>query len=138
GLTALVLARRGIPESAGHGTRSSGDNGTGPGSTGRLDLAGRALTTAGLPAVVAPLIEGQQYGWPAWAWASLAAAPVLLGGVVVHQRRRGASAGPPLVDEGLFASRGFSVGSLAALAFGLVPASFFFVLALFLQDGLGL
>src|SRR5262249_47586863 len=44
----------------------------------------------------------------------------------------------PLVDPGLFRSRSFSAGSLAALAFGLVPASFFFVLALFLQDGLGL
>ena len=124
GLTALVLARWVIPEFAGH--------------TARLDLAGTALATAGLAAVVAPLIEGQQYGWPAWTWASLAAAPVLLGGFVVHQRRRAASGRSPLVDPGLFASRGFSVGSLAALAFGLVPASFFFVLALFLQDGLGL
>ena len=48
GLTALVLARRVIPEFAGH--------------TARLDLAGTALATAGLAAVVAPLIEGQQYG----------------------------------------------------------------------------
>ncbi|HXJ24410.1 MAG TPA: MFS transporter [Streptosporangiaceae bacterium] len=129
GLIALVLARRVIPEFGGSGVS---------GSTGRLDPAGTALATAGLAAVVAPLIEGQQYGWPAWTWASLAAAPVLLGGFVVHQRRRAASGRSPLVDPGLFASRGFSVGSLAALAFGLVPASFFFVLALFLQDGLGL
>jgi MFS family permease len=134
GLTALVLARRVIPEFPGHAARAS----TGRTGTGRLDLAGTALATAGLAAVVAPLIEGQQYGWPAWTWASLAAAPVLLGGFVVHQRRRAASGRSPLVDPGLFASRGFSVGSLAALAFGLVPASFFFVLALFLQDGLGL
>ena len=139
GLTALVLARRVIPEFAGHKARgNTGRGSTGRGSTGRLDLAGTALATAGLAAVVAPLIEGQQYGWPAWTWASLAAAPVLLGGFVVHQRRRAASGRSPLVDPGLFASRGFSVGSMAALAFGLVPASFFFVLALFLQDGLGL
>jgi EmrB/QacA subfamily drug resistance transporter len=138
GLTALVLARRVIPESAGHAVRSNTGRSTGRSRTGRLDLAGTALATSGLAAVVAPLIEGQQYGWPAWTWASLAAAPVLLGGFVVHQRRRAASGRSPLVDPGLFASRGFSVGSLAALAFGLVPASFFFVLALFLQDGLGL
>ena len=139
GLTALVLARRVIPEFAGHGVHgSTGHGSTGRSSAGRLDLAGTALATAGLAAVVAPLIEGQQYGWPAWTWASLAAAPVLLGGFVVHQRHRAVSGRSPLVDPGLFASRGFSVGSLAALAFGLVPASFFFVLALFLQDGLGL
>jgi len=129
GLIALVLARRVIPEFAGHEVR---------GSTGRLDLAGTALATAGLAAVVAPLIEGQQYGWPAWTWASLAAAPVLLGGFAVHQRRRAAAGRSPLVDLALFRSRSFSAGSLAALAFGLVPPSFFFVLALFLQDGLDL
>jgi EmrB/QacA subfamily drug resistance transporter len=129
GLIALVLARRVIPEFGGHRAR---------GSTGRLDLAGTALATAGLAAVVAPLIEGQQYGWPAWTWASLAAAPLLLGGFAVHQRRRAAAGRSPLVDPALFRSRSFSAGSLAALAFGLVPPSFFFVLALFLQDGLGL
>lgn len=134
GLIALVLARRVIPELGGPTVLSS----TGRGSTGRLDLAGTALATAGLAAVVAPLIEGQQYGWPAWTWASLAAAPVLLGGFAVHQRRRAAAGRSPLVDPALFRSRSFSAGSLAALAFGLVPPSFFFVLALFLQDGLGL
>jgi EmrB/QacA subfamily drug resistance transporter len=129
GLTALVLARRVIPEFRGNGAQ---------GRTARLDLAGTALATAGLAAVVAPLIEGQQYGWPAWTWASLATAPVLLAGFAVHQRRRAAAGRSPLVDPALFRSRSFSAGSLAALAFGLVPASFFFVLALFLQDGLGL
>ncbi|MEP7022686.1 MAG: MFS transporter [Actinomycetota bacterium] len=121
GVAALLLTRRMVPESRG--------------DAARLDLAGTALVTAGLTAVVPPLIEGQQYGWPAWTWASLGVAPVLLATFAVHQRRRAARGRAPLVDPGLVRGRAFGVGSLAALTFGLVPASFFFVLALYLQDG---
>jgi len=42
-----------------------------------------------------------------------------------------------LVDLTLFRSRAFAVGSLAGMAFGLVPSAFFFVLALYLQQGRG-
>lgn len=121
GLVALLLARRIVPES--HGQRA------------RLDLAGTLLATAGLTAIVLPLIEGRQYGWPEWAWLSLAAAPVLLAGFVAHQLRRRSAGRAPLVDLGLFRDRAFGVGSLAALTFTLVPPSFFFVLALYLQEG---
>ena len=141
GLTALVLARRVIPEFAGQvstGRSSTGRSSTGRSSTGRLDLAGTALATAGLAAVVAPLIEGQQYGWPAGPGPAWPPRRCCWAGSWCTSAAWAASGRSPLVDPGLFASRGFSVGSLAALAFGLVPASFFFVLALFLQDGLGL
>lgn len=121
GVAALLLAGRTVPES--HGERA------------RLDLAGTMLATAGLTAITAPLIEGQQYGWPWWTWLSLAVAPVLLAGFVVHQLLRRAAGRPPLVDPGLFRGRAFGVGSLAALTFSLVPPSLFFVLALYLQDG---
>ena len=121
GVIALLLVRRTVPESRGR--------------RARLDLAGTALATAGLTAIVLPLIEGQQYGWPQWTWLSLAAAPVLLTGFVAHQLRRRARGRAPLVDPGLFRGRTFGVGSLAALTFSLVPPSFFFVLALYLQDG---
>ena len=121
GVAALALAGRTVPES--HGQRA------------RLDLAGTVLATAGLTAVTAPLIEGQQYGWPWWTWLSLAVSPVLLAGFAGHQLRRRAAGRAPLVDPGLFRGRTFCVGSLAALTFSLVPPSLFFVLALYLQDG---
>ena len=47
-----------------------------------LDRVGTVLATATLTAVVLPLLEGRQHGWPAWTWLSLAAAPVLLATVV--------------------------------------------------------
>jgi MFS family permease len=38
----------------------------------RVDVSGTVLLVAGLTALVLPLIEGRQLGWPTWSWASLA------------------------------------------------------------------
>ena len=124
GIAGLLLAARIVPES--HGERS------------QLDLAGTTLATLGLAAVILPLAEGEQHGWPLWTWLSLAAGPVLLVAFAAQQVRRKRADLAPLVDLALFRSRAFGVGSLAALTYALVPPSFFFVLALYLQDGRGL
>ena len=124
GITALALVRRILPESRGE--------------PARVDLVGTALITAALIAIVLPLVEGRQQGWPAWTVLCLAAAPVLLAVFVAHQRARGAGGRAPLVRLALFRDRAFGVGTLTGIAFGAVPASFFFVLALYLQDGRGL
>jgi EmrB/QacA subfamily drug resistance transporter len=104
----------------------------------RLDLTGTALVSAGLVGVVAPLVEGRQYGWPWWTWCSFAGSAALLGGFVSHQRRVRRAGGSALMDLTLFARPGFRIGSAAGLVFGLVPASFFFVLAIYLQEARGL
>ena len=36
-------------------------------------MLGTTLVTVGLTAIVLPLIEGRQHGWPAWTWLSLVA-----------------------------------------------------------------
>ncbi len=124
GAAALALVRRRVPESVGQ--RAS------------LDLVGTVLISVGLTAVVLPLVVGRQQGWPAWTWLSLAAAPVLLAAFVAHQRARDLRGAAPLVRLALLRDRTFAVGTLSGLAFGGVPAAFFFVLALYLQDGRGL
>jgi MFS family permease len=125
GIAALVLAPRVIEES-----RQS----TAPG----LDRVGTVLATAGLTAVVLPLLEGRQHGWPAWTWLSLAAAPLLLAAFVAHQRRLARRGGSALIDVTLFRHRSFSAGLLTQLCFWAGQASFFVVLALYLQNGRGL
>jgi EmrB/QacA subfamily drug resistance transporter len=125
GAGALILAPRLVPESRA------------PGSTG-LDATGTVLITATLTTVVLPLIEGRQHGWPAWTWVSLAACPALLVAFAVHQRRSARRGGSPLLDPELFRARSFSGGLLTQLAFWGGQASFFVVLALYLQQGRGL
>jgi MFS family permease len=125
GIAALLAAPRVIPESA-RRSRSG------------LDLGGTLLATAALSAIVLPLVEGRQHGWPAWTWVSLGIGPVLLGVFVLYQRRLARAGGNPLVDLALFRARSFSAGLVTQLAFWCGQASFFVVLALYLQDGRGL
>src|SRR4051794_3140631 len=125
GVAALALAPRVVPES--RDERAS-----------KLDLAGTLLVTAGLTAIVLPLVEGRQHGWPAWTLISLASAPVILAAFVAHQRRLTTRGGAPLLDTSLFSARTFSAGLLTQFAFWGGQASFFLVLALYLQAGRGL
>src|SRR6195952_1408712 len=50
---------------------------TGGGGNVRLDLVGAGLISLALAAVVVPLSEGRQQGWPAWVFAVLACAPIM-------------------------------------------------------------
>jgi EmrB/QacA subfamily drug resistance transporter len=121
GAAGLMLVRRLVPESRGE--------------QAALDLTGTALVTAGLTAIVLPLVEGRQQGWPTWTWLTLACAPVLLTVFVLHQRARSTAGRAPLVRLTIFRERTFALGTLTAIIFGGIPASFFFVLAIYLQDG---
>jgi EmrB/QacA subfamily drug resistance transporter len=104
----------------------------------RLDLIGTLLVTTLLTAIVLPLVEGRQHGWPAWTWISLAAVPALTIGFAVHQHRLAGRGGSPLIDLNMFRARSFSAGLVTQLCFWAGQASFFVVLALYLQQGRGL
>jgi EmrB/QacA subfamily drug resistance transporter len=125
GLAGLVAAARLVPES-----RSP--------SAHRLDLGGVALGTAALLLVVAPIVEGRAAGWPWWVPAALVAAVPVGFAWLRYERRLGARGGSPLVELSLFRLRGFRLGVALALIFFMGIASFFLLLALYLQDGLGL
>lgn len=108
------------------------------GGAPRLDLAGVALVTAGLLALVFPLIVGRQLGWPLWTW-PLAAGAGLLGALfVLHQRRLTARGLTPLVSLDLFRVRPIVVGLVMTLFFYAGQVSFWLLLTLYLQNGLGL
>ena len=125
GVAALALAPRFVPES--HSERRP-----------RLDPLGTLLLTAGLAAVVLPLVEGRQHGWPVWTWISLGVAPLLLLAFAFHQRRLALGGGEPLLAPAMFRDRSFTAGLMTQLAFWCGQASFFLVLALYLQQGRGL
>ncbi|HEY2770971.1 MAG TPA: MFS transporter [Solirubrobacteraceae bacterium] len=125
GIAALVMAPRTVPES--RDARST-----------KLDPVGTVLLTAALTALVLPLLDGRLHGWPLWTWMSLAAAPVLLVAFGLQQRGLARRGGAPLIDPRLFAHRTFTAGLVAQLVFWCGQASFFLVLALYLQSGRGL
>src|SRR5215212_303987 len=102
---------------------------------GRLDLAGTALLTAALTAILLPLVDVRQQGWPAWTWLSLASAPLLLLGFAAWQARLAGTDRSPLLDPALFRSRWLSAGLVTQLGFWCGQASYFLVLALYLQQG---
>jgi MFS family permease len=102
-----------------------------------LDRVGAVLVSAAMLALVYPLIEGRQSGWPAWTFATLAGGVVLLGVFTAQQLRRTRAGHDGLVEPSVFANRGYTAGSLVLLVFFLGMTGFMFALTLFLQVGEG-
>ena|SRR5215472_237922 len=125
GLAALALAPGLVPESRAQGAK-------------RIDGVGMALVTLALTALVLPLVEGRQQGWPAWTWVSLGAAAILLCCLAIHQRWLAGRGGAPLLDPALFGTGTLRAGLVTQLSFWCGQAALFLVLALYLQDGRGL
>ncbi|MFJ4528012.1 MFS transporter [Streptomyces nigrescens] len=125
GVVTLLLAGRFVPESRAPRAR-------------RLDLPGAVVLTVALSLLVVPLVEGRAYGWPLWAWLGLAASVPAFALFGLVERRVGARGGAPLVRLRLFGERPFAVGmTLVVLTYAGIN-SFFLILSLTLQDGLGL
>jgi len=125
GIAAVLAAPRLVPESR------AADG-------GRLDLAGVALLTAALIAVVLPLATGREEGWPAWSWACLAIGPVLFvafGWWLGRAKRRGRQ---PLLDPAVLAVRPLRAGLAVQVLFWCQQAASYLVIALYLQQGRGL
>jgi EmrB/QacA subfamily drug resistance transporter len=125
GVLALVAAPRVLPESRDPRAES-------------LDLVGALLVTGGLTAVVLPLVQGRSEGWPAWTWVSLALAVVCGLVFAAHQRGRTRRGATCLIEPSLLRMRPLRRGLAAQLVFWSGQASFFMVLALYLQQGRGL
>src|SRR3954447_23823842 len=110
---------------------------TDPAAKAGIDWTGLLLLTAGLVALLVPLIEGQDKGWPTWTYVTLAAGVVLL--VVfalweVAYTRRGRS---PLVPPHLFSHGSFTGGVILALVYFAAFTSIFFTISILWQTGLG-
>jgi MFS family permease len=103
----------------------------------RLDLPGVAWLSLALMLLLVPLSIGREERWPLWTWVCLAASAPTLALFVVTERRLARGGGSPLVDLRLLARPevGWALASRAAAA-----ATYFallFIIALYLQQGLG-
>jgi EmrB/QacA subfamily drug resistance transporter len=124
GIVAIALAVWLVPESRAPQAR-------------RLDIPGVVALTVALALLVVPIIEGRQYDWPAWAWVSLGLSVPAFVVFILVERRVAAFGGDPLISLNLFRERSFAVGIALVLVSYAGLNSFFLVLSLTLQDGLG-
>ncbi|HEY3060790.1 MAG TPA: MFS transporter [Chloroflexota bacterium] len=120
GLVLIARARRFLPSAPAQ-------------NTGGFDVKGVAALSVAVLSVLVPLIFGREQHWPVWTWLGLAASvPAWL--LFARIERRVAV---PLVDLSLVRQPVIGFGLLAS---GLALATYFgllFVLALYLQQGLG-
>jgi MFS family permease len=98
GAISLPLAIRSLPRRVSH-----------PGL--KLDLTGGGLIGLALVAIIYPLIQGRSEGWPAWAFALLAAGAALLAAFVRHERHRSTDA---LIEPTLLTNRHY-LGGIAVV-----------------------
>ena len=127
---ALIAGLRFVPETRDPGAR-------------RPDVTGAVLLAASLVAIVYPLLEGRQLGWPAWVWVLLAGGVAGLGGLgLLEARRAGRRADGPapllkatLLKAGLFRGPAFAAGLGVQMAFSAGLQGFFLAFALWLQAG---
>ena len=118
----LIAGLRFVPETRDPGAR-------------RPDVPGAVLLAGSLVAIVYALLEGRQYGWPAWVWLLLAAGLAGLAGLGLFEARRRAPRSAPLLQPGLLRVPAFAAGLAVQLAFSAGLQGFFVAFALWLQAG---
>lgn len=79
----------------------------------KLDRVGMVLIGIALTAIVYPLIEGREDGWPAWTFLSLAAGAAVLVAFLLWERH---APGDALIEPSLLSNRTYVSGILVALA----------------------
>ena len=124
GILALILGWFIIPRPPGH-----------PGL--KNDPVGIVLFAGAMVALVYPLIEGRDYGWPAWAWGLIALSVILLAFFVLWERRMAADDKPQLLNYNLITNGNFLLGAGITTIFASGVPAFFMVISILLQVGYG-
>lgn len=126
GLAAIAAGRRFLPKTA-------------PATPGlRLDAPSVTLAMVGGFALVYPLIQGRQQGWPMWSFALLAAGVVTLAGFARLQSRRSRQGRAPLVEPSILKRRAYVAGLAVVLGFIGAMGGMMIALNVMFQTGLGL
>ncbi|MFF7870517.1 MFS transporter [Streptomyces qaidamensis] len=103
----------------------------------RLDAAGAVLVAVAVLLVLLPLVQGRDWGWPAFGWALLVTGLLLLALFLAYERALTRRGGQPVLEPALLSIRPFTAGLVASVLFFGGLASFFLVLSIYLQAGTG-
>jgi len=127
GIAAIALALRWIPGRSDEDKQKRRES---------LDPVGVVLLGAGVLCLLLPLVEGRQSGGgPGW-WLALVGTALVVA-FVLWERRVSGRGKDPLVDLALFSQRGFTPGAIVGTVYFAGFTAVFFVLTMFLQEGLG-
>ncbi len=108
-----------------------------PGVKASMDFFGLLLLAGSLVAILVPLIQGQEEGWPLWTYLSIAGGLLLMVAFAFWERRLAARGKSPLVPPHLFSHPAFTGGTILALVYFAAFTSIFFTISLLWQFGLG-
>ena len=106
-------------------------------STAPLDFQGAAVLFGGLVCLIGPLLFGRDFHWARWLALVMLLGLLSIAGFLALERRIEGRGGLPLIASALIADRSFLQGLSAAFCFFSANLSFYFVVTLFLQGGLG-
>lgn len=101
----------------------------------KLDLGGMALSMMTLGALIVPLIEGREAGWPLWSWLSLGGVPLLAWLFWRYEAWLAGMGGTPLLDPAAVRAPGLGRALLIALLFYAITP-FFLLFSVYLQEAL--
>ncbi|MET9495894.1 MFS transporter [Streptomyces sp. NPDC006552] len=103
----------------------------------KLDLVGVVLVTLAMLALVYPLTQGRENGWPLWGYAMMAASVVIVAALIAYEKTKIRRDGSPLIELSLFKVKSFAAGIAVQTVFGLTMGIFFLTWTLYMQLGLG-
>jgi EmrB/QacA subfamily drug resistance transporter len=126
GVITLIAAAILLPK------RQAGDTRT----KGGVDWIGVLLVSGGFVALLVPLIQGQQEGWPLWTYLVLALGVVLLAAFGLWEVWYTKRDRVPLVPPSLFRHASFTGGVILALVYFASFTSIFFTISILWQSGL--
>lgn len=121
GLATLALAIRVLPRTI-------------PRPNVRLDVPGVLIIGSAAFALIYPLVQGREAGWPTWCFVMLGTGVALVAVFVAYEAHRRHT---PLIEPALMHNRAFTSGLALALAFFASVGGILLVLSLFCQISQG-
>ena len=103
----------------------------------KIDLFGSLIIIASSGLLLLPLIQGQEAGWPAWTFVSLAVSLLGFAIFTLQQRWVISRNRTPLVDPDIFKARTYNLGLAGIFTFFAGFTGVYLIITLFLQIGEG-
>jgi len=100
----------------------------------RTDYVGVLLLTVAMVALIYPIIQGRESGWPLWSIAAIAGSVFLFRGFFIHQSRKLERGGDPLIHTHLFIYRDFNLSLAAVLFYFMAHSSYLLTSTVYFQE----